>query len=129
MTEWMIGLFFGLVTGVCAAPVWVMLSLPMRITDAVRGGNMKMCAVALTFGAALPGVMSYCSLSLGLWTAWFGLLMGGVFVGMLASALTEVLEVIPVMYDRMNIASDLKYAAIALMLGKSIGALAASFIG
>lgn len=129
MSEVLVGFFFGLVTGACAAPVWVMLSLPVRVTDMVHGGSMRMCAAALMLGAALPILASCGSLHLGLGMAWVGLLLGGVFVGMLASALTEAMEVIPVMYDRMNIASDLKYAAIALMLGKGMGALLAPFIG
>ena len=118
-------LFFGIVAGVCAAPIWVMLALPMRITDILQGGSMKMCALALTAGAAAAG-MTPVVLPGGWGLALVGLLFAGVFVGMLASALTEALEVIPVLYERLHIASDLRWAALALMLGKGIGALIAT---
>lgn len=128
MTEAAIGLFFGLVTGACAAPVWVMLSLPMRVSDVLRAGSMAMCALALTLGAAVSGIGLQYTLHLGMGFAWLGLLLGGVFVGMLASALTEALEVIPVIYDRLRIASDLRYAAVALMLGKGVGAFLSAWL-
>ena len=104
-----------------------MLSLPMRITDIVHGGSMKMCALALTAGAAFAG-MAPIHFHGGMALAVIGLLFAGIFVGMLASALTEALEVIPVLYERLQIASDLRYAAVALMLGKGIGALCASLL-
>lgn len=122
MTAAVIWLFFGLVTGACAAPVWVMLSLPMRVSDVLRAGSMALCALAMTLGAALSGIGLQYTLHLGMISAGLGLLLGGVFVGMLASALTEALEVIPLLYDRLRIASDLRYAAVALMLGKGLGA-------
>ena len=128
MSEAITGVFFGLVTGACAAPVWVMLSLPMRVSDVLRAGSMAMCALALTLGAAVSGIGLQYTLHLGMGFGWLGLLLGGVFVGMLASALTEALEVIPVIYVRLRIASDLRYAAVALMLGKGVGALLSAWL-
>ena len=122
------GLFFGVVAGVCAAPVWVMLSLPMRLTDTLGGGSMALCATALMLGAAVPGIVPL-YIPLGVPLAVLGLLCGGIFVGMLASALTEALEVIPVLYEQLQIASDMRWAALALLLGKGVGAFAASWFG
>ena len=44
------------------------------------------------------------------------------------SALTEVLNVIPVLFDRLSITSDMRLAAWALCLGKMLGALIAGLM-
>jgi hypothetical protein len=55
-------------------------------------------------------------------------LISGIFVGMLASALTEVLNVIPALFDRLRITTDMRLAAWALCLGKALGALIAGLM-
>ena len=90
---------------------------------------MALCAAAMTLGAAFAGIGFAWAAPLGAVTAWIGLLFGGIFVGMLASALTEALEVIPAMYRRLGIEGNLKAAAAALLLGKALGALIASVYG
>lgn len=121
------GLFFGATLGICVAPLWMMLSLPMRVTDVMDAGTMPMCAWALTLGAILAALEPI-SLHLGVIAGLFGQLAGGIFVGMLASALTEALEVIPALYNRLHISKSMRGAALALMLGKSCGALLAGFM-
>lgn len=122
------GLLFGGTLGICVAPLWMMLSLPMRLTDVLDAGTMPMCAWALVLGAALAALAPL-SLHLGLLAGVFGQLAGGIFVGMLASALTEALEVIPALYNRLHISRSMRGASIALMLGKTCGALVACMIG
>ncbi|HHY90648.1 MAG TPA: stage V sporulation protein AC [Clostridiales bacterium] len=51
-----------------------------------------------------------------------GFLMGG-FIGLLASALTEVLNVIPVLLGRLNLQDYTKYILISLASGKVVGSL------
>ncbi|WP_353097685.1 stage V sporulation protein AB [Tissierella praeacuta] len=50
-------------------------------------------------------------------------LLYGVFIGLLSSALAEVLNVIPAMSKKLKIKDNLKYVILALMAGKVAGAL------
>ena len=55
--------------------------------------------------------------------------LGGLFVGMLASALTEALEVIPSLFDRLSVTADMRFAAAAMAVGKTAGAILAGLMG
>lgn len=122
------GLFSGTVLGLCVAPLWMVLKLPMRVSDILDAGSMTQCAVALTLGAMLGCMTSLYRLPLGTMTGCAGLLISGIFVGMLASALTEVLNLIPALFDRLRITTDMRLAAWALCLGKALGALIAGLM-
>jgi stage V sporulation protein AB len=50
-------------------------------------------------------------------------LMSGVFVGMLAGALTEVMNVLPILAKRMNLSDYLVGLVMAMVLGKTLGSL------
>jgi stage V sporulation protein AB len=52
----------------------------------------------------------------------FGIFMG-FYIGVFAAALTEVLNVIPIMTKRMNIKDNVIYIIIVLSLGKVVGSL------
>jgi len=84
-----------------------------------------------TYGwAVLGGVLSGSIVSLlpiklhftPYWTIGIGLLMG-IFVGMLASALAEVVDVIPISVQRMNALAYIILFIFALALGKVFGSL------
>lgn len=125
MTELLLGFAEGVTLGLCAAPLWMLLQIPMRVTDALDAGSMRLCALALALGALL-GALS----PIGVLPAAAGVLVmlaGGMFVGMTAAALAEAVEVIPALFDRMGITADLRYAAWALALGKALGSLIACF--
>ena len=127
MTVVLIALFSGVTLGLSVAPLWMMLKLPMRITEIFNAGTLRQSAVALIIGASL-GALS----PSGFLPACFGiiaLLIGGVFVGMLSAALVEALEVIPVLFDRLSITSDMRFAALALAIGKTAGALLLAAMG
>ncbi len=47
----------------------------------------------------------------------------GIFIGMLASALAEAVDVIPVMQRRLNIQGKIKYIIIVLLIGKTVGSI------
>lgn len=55
-------------------------------------------------------------------TVFIGLVYG-VFIGLLSSALAEVLNVIPVLSKKFKIKDNIKYTIYALMAGKVIGSL------
>ncbi|MBQ6961386.1 MAG: stage V sporulation protein AB [Clostridia bacterium] len=122
MTAVLLGLMGGLTVGVCAAPLWMMLQLPMRLTDILGiKANMRLCAAALAVGSALGTLHAA-----GFLPAFAGMSamgLGGMFVGMLGSALAEAVEVIPVFFDRLSITADMRYAAAALALGKTAGVI------
>ncbi len=120
MTAVLLGLMGGLTVGVCAAPLWMMLQLPIRLTDILNiRANMRLCAAALAVGSALGTVHAAGFLPdiLGMGA----MVLGGMFVGMLGSALAEAVEVVPVFFDRFSITADMRFAAAALAVGKTAG--------
>ena len=122
MTAVLLGLMGGLTVGVCAAPLWMMLQLPMRLTDILNiKANMRLCAAALAVGAAL-GTIHAAGFLPDFW-GMAAMVLGGMFVGMLGSALAEAVEVVPVFFDRLSITADMRYAAAALALGKTAGVI------
>jgi len=76
-------------------------------------------------GAVIGGWMSLRSSVLGVSNYWLvplGLL-SGVFIGMLAAALTEVLNVWPVLAKRLGMADKIVLLMMAIVFGKVVGAL------
>lgn len=60
------------------------------------------------------------------WTKWVLIPIGladGIFNGMLAAALTEVLNVFPILAKRMGIQEKIMYLMMALVFGKIVGSL------
>jgi stage V sporulation protein AB len=59
----------------------------------------------------------------------FGLLLGsvglldGIFIGMLAAALTEVINVLPILAKRMKLSAYMVALVMAMVIGKTIGSL------
>lgn len=126
MIETGIGLFFGVLLGLSVAPLWMMLQIPMRICDMANTGNMRLCAWALALGSSFAGLGI--SGFLPDLSGYVSLLIGGLFTGMIAAALVEAVEVVPVLYDRLSISVNMRYAALAIALGKGVGALIAPYI-
>ncbi|WP_138753446.1 stage V sporulation protein AB [Paenibacillus sinopodophylli] len=50
-------------------------------------------------------------------------LIDGMFVGMLAAALTEVMNVLPILAKRMNLSAYMVTLVMAMVLGKTLGSL------
>lgn len=50
-------------------------------------------------------------------------LLDGIFVGMLAAALTEVMNVLPILAKRMNLSDYMVALVMAMVLGKTLGSL------
>lgn len=122
-----LGAMGGVTVGVCAAPLWMMLQIPMRLTDVLDAKtDMRLCGCALAIGATI-GTLHIA----GFLPLVFGILvmaLGGFFVGMLASALAEAVEVVPVFFDRLSIAVDMRFAAAALAIGKTLGVILAAMV-
>ena len=127
LLEICLGALGGVTVGICAAPLWMMLQLPMRLTDILSvKADMRLCGIALALGAALGTVHTAGFLPDALGVVAMGL--GGLFVGMLASALAEAVEVVPVFFDRLSIAVDMRFAAAALAIGKTAGVILAALM-
>ena len=127
LLEVYLGLIAGVTVGVCAAPLWMMLQLPMRLTDILDAkADMRLCGFALAIGASIGTIHAA-----GFLPVFFGIAamaLGGFFVGMLASALAEAVEVVPVFFDRLSIAVDMRFAAAALAIGKTLGVILAALV-
>ena len=123
-----IGLVGGAALGLCAAPLWMMLQLPARVSDIFESStDMRIYALALAIGSTLGTLRGNGALPDA--CAVTTMALGGVFVGMLASALTEALEVIPTLFDRLSVTADMRYAAAAMAIGKAAGAVLAGLMG
>ena len=63
------------------------------------------------------------TLTLPVWAGSLGVLLAGVFVGMLASALEKILEVAPVLLRRFHIMDESAGIRWVMLVGKTVGAL------
>lgn len=126
MIETGIGIFYGVLLGLSVAPLWMMLQIPMRTCDMTGSGTVRMCAWALVMGSSMAAlnVNGILPEILGI----VALLIGGIFTGMIAAALVEAVEVVPVLYDRLSISTDMRFAALAIAIGKGIGAFIAPYL-
>ena len=75
--------------------------------------------LALASVAMTPGIGA----SLPTWVGGVGMLLSGVFVGMLASALEKILEVAPVLLRRFRIGDVSPGIRWVMLIGKTLGAV------
>jgi stage V sporulation protein AB len=121
-----LGLASGIAVGSGLVAFLVVLDVIPRlaqITGATsRGADLEMAVVA---GAVMFTAADLFGLSIG-GPEWIlilvGLLTGG-FVGTVAAALTEVLNVFPILARRLRMETHLKWLLAAMVLGKVLGSL------
>jgi len=127
----LLALIAGGVVGLASCALWLALKLPMRVMDILDGGSACLCGWAIALGTA-SGALADCmgwTVAQGTWLLAIFLLLAGGFVGMVASALTEILDVLPQCFDRIGLGDHLRALAWALVLGKATGALLATAFG
>lgn len=130
MTDWLAALI-GLITGasmsVALSCVWVVLMIPARLQDRLRAGSPRLLGAAMGAGLLLSALHDVGSFSLALpdAAAWLLFVFSGMFVGMLSSALGEILEVTPVLVRRFRLGDASPQIRLALVIAKGIGALIA----
>jgi stage V sporulation protein AB len=122
----LIGLASGLAVGSGFVAFLSVLGVIPRLTQLTK--TMKLIswyewAVVLgallgTVGSLRDPVLSFSPLT----TIPLGL-TGGIFVGMLAAALTEVLNVLPILAKRVRVDDKLETLLMAIVLGKVFGSL------
>ena len=124
----LIGLMTGAAMSVAVSCVWCVLLIPARIQDRLQGASPCLLTWAICAGLIFSTVNNALgfTLPLPLWCGSAGLLLGGMFVGMLASALGEILEVVPVLMRRFRLGNVSTGMRFTMLLGKGLGAILAS---
>ena len=124
----LIGLTTGATMAVAISCVWVVLLIPARVQDRLQAASSCALTWALCLGLAFIAVHNALGLTLSLprWCGSVGLMLGGIFVGMLASALGEILEVAPVLMRRFRLGDVSCGVRFLMMLSKGLGAVLAA---
>ncbi len=125
-----IGLMTGATMSVAVSSVWVVLMIPARVQDRFSVRSSRLMTWAIALGLLLSALGNSVDFSLRL-PAVFGslaLAASGMFVGMLASALGEILEVAPVLMRRFRLGDVSMGIRWTIMLGKGLGAVLACLV-
>ncbi|WP_242219113.1 stage V sporulation protein AB [Bacillus cereus group sp. BfR-BA-01380] len=130
MIEYMGVIFIGFAGGIAVGGGYVafltVLGMIPRLAQLTKSGHRVQYYEWAVVGGALSG--AWCSLrditlmAPPYWLLLLGLLCG-TFIGMLAAALTEVLNVLPILAKRVGVDGKIVILLIALVLGKVIGSL------
>ncbi|MGN0793626.1 MAG: stage V sporulation protein AB [Aristaeellaceae bacterium] len=133
MNEWLavlIGLMTGSAMSVAVSCAWVVLQVPARVQDRLQLASSRSLTWAMYIGllfTALNNALGF-ELPLPRWCGSLGMLLGGMFVGMLASALVEILEVAPVLMRRFRVGNVSTGVRFTMMVGKALGAILAALV-
>ena len=121
----LLSLVAGAVMSVTVSCVWTVLHLPARLQDVFQAGSPRMFAWAMLSGLAFASVAMTPGIgaSLPTWVGGAGMLLSGIFVGMLASALEKILEVAPVLLRRFRIGDVSLGIRWVMLIGKTLGAV------
>ena len=121
----LLSLVAGAVMSVTVSCVWTVLHLPARLQDVFQAGSPRMFAWAMLSGLALASVAMTPGIGAPLqtWVGGAGMLLSGIFVGMLASALEKILEVAPVLLRRFRIGDVSLGIRWVMLIGKTLGAV------
>lgn len=121
----LLSLVAGAVMSVTVSCVWTVLHLPARLQDVFQAGSPRMFAWAMLSGLALASVAMTPGIGamLPTWVGGAGMLLSGIFVGMLASALEKILEVAPVLLRRFRIGDVSLGIRWVMLIGKTLGAV------
>lgn len=124
------GVLAGASTAVAASCVWGVLLIPARVQDRLQAASPRMLTWAICLGLlfiAAHDMLGFC-LPLPEIFGALGILLGGMFVGMLSAALEEILEVAPVLMRRFRLGDVSTGVRFVMMLGKGLGAILAALV-
>ena len=124
------GVLAGASTAVAASCVWGVLLIPARVQDMLQAASPRILTWAICLGLMLSACHDMLGFSFDLPEVFgvLGLLLGGMFVGMLAAALEEILEVAPVLMRRFRLGDVSTGVRFVMMLGKGLGAVLAALV-
>lgn len=126
----LIGVVTGGTMAVAVSCVWVVLLIPARLQDRFRVRSSRTMTLALWLGLVLTALGNGVGFTLRLPApaGSLAMLLGGMFVGMLASALGEILEVAPVMMCRFRLGDVSLGVRWMMLIGKGLGAVIATLV-
>lgn len=126
----LIGLLTGAAVSVSVSCVWGVLLIPARVQDRLQAASPASLTRAICTGLLLCTLHDMLDFSLPLPHLFgiAGMLLGGMFVGMLSAALEEILEVAPVMMRRFRLGDVSTGVRFIMMLGKAAGAVLAALV-
>ena len=126
----LVSLMSGAAAAIAASCVWVVLLIPARIQDRLQAGTSFSLTWAMCLGLILAACHDMLGFTLSLPEIFgaIGLLLGGMFVGMLAAALEEILEVAPVFMRRFRLGNVSTGVRFVMMIGKGLGAILAALV-
>ena len=126
----LIGLITGGTMAVAVSCVWVVLLIPARLQDLFRVRSSRTMTLALWLGLVLTALGNGVGFTLRLPApaGSLAMLLGGMFVGMLASALGEILEVAPVMMRRFRLGDVSLGVRWMMLIGKGLGVVIATLV-
>jgi len=124
----LLGLVTGAAMSVAVSCVWCVLLLPARLQDCFQAASPRSLTWALGSGLVFSTLANALEVTLLLPDALASVffLPSGMFVGMLASALGEILEVAPVMMRRFRLGDVSTAFRFVIMLAKGLGAIIAT---
>jgi stage V sporulation protein AB len=121
-----IGLAGGLAVGSGMVAFLVVLDVLPRLAQITRSYHLiRWYEGAVIAGSLVFTLTDFFNISFSLFplsAAVFGLFAGG-FVGMLAGALTEVINVLPILAKRIGMGSFMVWLLMAMIFGKVLGSL------
>ena len=126
----LLGLLTGTVMSVAVSCVWGVLLIPARVQDRLQASSPRTLTWAICTGLILAALHDMLGFSLrlpGIFGA-VGLLLAGMFVGMLSAALEEILEVAPVVMRRFRLGDVSTGVRFVMMVGKGLGAVLAGLV-
>ncbi|MGN1368002.1 MAG: stage V sporulation protein AB [Aristaeellaceae bacterium] len=120
----------GSTAAVAASCVWVVLLIPARVQDRLNAASPRLLTWAMWIGMLLITFHDMLGFSLPLpeLVGVAGMLLGGMFVGMLSAALEEILEVAPVLMQRFRLGDVSTGVRFVMMIGKALGAVLAALV-
>lgn len=124
----LVALLSGAASAIAASCVWAVLLIPARVQDRLQACTPRSLTWAICLGLLLSACHDMLGFSLHLPVIFgvMGLLLGGMFVGMLAAALEEILEVAPVFMRRLRLGDVSTGVRFVMMFGKGLGAILAA---
>ncbi len=125
-----LGLLAGATTSVAVSCVWGVLLIPARVQDRLQASHPYGQTWAICLGLMLSALHDMIGFSLPLPQVFgvIGLMLGGMFVGLLSAALEEILEVAPVLMRRFRLGDVSTGVRFVMMLGKGLGAILAALV-
>jgi stage V sporulation protein AB len=126
LTLVIIGLAGGLAVGSGIVAFLVVLDVIPRLAQLTRSySHIYRYEVAVIMGTLAWSILDFGNwkLSLGVVGTVICGLASGCFIGLLAAALTEVVNVLPILAKRLHMMEYMKFLLTAMVLGKMIGSL------